>query len=148
MIPSIKKVLRTIFGANTDETKDNTTVQKKTPAVTALSLTDDTFEEKVLKADKPVVVDFFAPWCGPCQQMAPKVDQIASEYDGRLTVVKVDTDVNKRWARHFAVKQIPNVVYFYKGKLVHRTTGNLKIEDLRTACDNLLKAAAVESDED
>jgi thioredoxin 1 len=140
MIPSIKAALKRLFNDCGDS--DSETKQPKHAKVSSVALTDDTFEEKVLKSELPVVVDFFASWCGPCQEMGPKIEQLAQEYDGRLVVAKVDTDTFKRWQRQYEVKRIPTLIYFHKGKIVHRTTGNLKIETLRADCDSLLKPAS------
>jgi thioredoxin 1 len=139
MIASIKAALRRLCN-DTTESADSTT--PKSPSAKAALVTDDTFEQTVLKSETPVLVDFFASWCGPCQAMAPKLDQLAQEYDGKIAVLKVDTDVHKRWGRHFEVKNIPTLIYFNKGKVIHRTKGNLKIETLRADCNDLLKKAA------
>ncbi|CEN45509.1 Thioredoxin-2 (fragment) [Capnocytophaga canimorsus] len=75
----------------------------------ALEITDATFEEVVLKSDKPVVVDFWAAWCGPCRMLGPVIEEIAREYDGKAVVGKVDVDNNQDFAGKYGVRNIPTV---------------------------------------
>ncbi len=86
-------------------------------------VTDATFEEQVLKSDKPVMVDFWAPWCGPCRAVAPILEDLATEYDGKLVVAKVNTDENFRYAGQFGVMAIPTLIFFKDGKEVERIQG-------------------------
>lgn len=83
-------------------------------------VTDATFEESVLKSDKPVLVDFWAPWCGPCRMVSPIVDQIAEENSEKLTVVKVNTDENLETASKYGITSIP-ALYVFKGGEVAKT---------------------------
>ena len=89
----------------------------------ALEVGDDTFEGEVLQADLPVLVDFWAPWCGPCRMVAPVVDEIADQYSGRLKVVKVNTDDSPNTAVRFQVMSIPTLLLFKNGKAVEQIVG-------------------------
>lgn len=89
-----------------------------------ISVTDAEFEQKVLKADVPVVVDFWAPWCGPCRAIAPILDKLAGEYEGRLKIAKVNTDEEVRWASQFGIQGIPTLIVFKNGQEVERLIGS------------------------
>ena len=86
-------------------------------------ITDDTFEDVVLKADLPTAVDFWAVWCGPCKMIAPVLEEIADEYDGRLQVAKLDVDYNSQSAMQFGVMSIPTLILFKNGEAVERIVG-------------------------
>jgi thioredoxin 1 len=94
-------------------------------------VTDAAFEESVLKSDLPVIVDFWAPWCGPCRMVAPILDKIANEQAGKLIVAKVNTDENPEWAGRFGVQGIPTMLFVANGKIVHRQVGALPEPMLR-----------------
>lgn len=94
-------------------------------------VTDAEFEEKVLKSSLPVIVDFWAPWCGPCRMVAPILDKIAKEQMGKLVVAKVNTDENPDWATRFGVQGIPTMLFVANGKVVHRQVGALPEPMLR-----------------
>lgn len=89
----------------------------------ALVITDATFEEVVLKSDKPVVVDFWAAWCGPCRMVGPVIDEIHTEYEGKAVVGKVDVDANQEFAAKYGVRNIPTVLVFQNGEVVGRQVG-------------------------
>lgn len=88
-----------------------------------VAVTDDTFEEVVLKAELPTVVDFWAVWCGPCKMIAPVLDEISEDYDGKLQVAKLDVDHNNQSAMQYGVMSIPTLILFKKGQAVERIVG-------------------------
>lgn len=85
--------------------------------------TDANFDKEVLKADIPVLVDFWAPWCGPCRMVAPILDEIAQEYTGKLKVVKLNTDENQNTAISYGIRSIPTIGIFKDGKVVDAVIG-------------------------
>ncbi|KPM32306.1 Thioredoxin [Croceitalea dokdonensis DOKDO 023] len=89
----------------------------------ALEITDATFDEVVLKSDKPVVVDFWAAWCGPCRMVGPIIDEVSAEYEGKAVVGKVDVDANQEFAAKYGVRNIPTVLVFKDGEIVSRQVG-------------------------
>lgn len=89
----------------------------------ALTITDATFEEVVLKSDKPVMVDFWAAWCGPCRMVGPIIDELSTEYEGRAVIGKVDVDANQEFAAKYGVRNIPTVLVFKGGEVVGRQVG-------------------------
>ncbi|MDR6966585.1 thioredoxin 1 [Flavobacterium arsenatis] len=104
----------------------------------ALAITDATFDEVVLKSDKPVVVDFWAAWCGPCRMVGPVIDEIATEYEGKATVGKVDVDANQEFAAKYGVRNIPTVLVFQNGEVVGRQVGVAPKKAYTDAIDALL----------
>ena len=104
----------------------------------ALEITDSNFEETVLKSDKPVLVDFWAAWCGPCRMVGPIIDELSEEYEGKAVVGKVDIDSNQQYAAQFGVRNIPTVLVFKNGELVDRKVGVSSKNDYSQALDSLI----------
>lgn len=98
-------------------------------------ITKKDFEEKVLKSDKPVLVDFFAAWCGPCKIMAPTMDELAKELEGKAGIFKVDVDADSELANEYKVMSIPTIFIFKDGKPVNQLVGLHDKEALKKALD-------------
>ena len=88
-----------------------------------LTLTDDNFEQEVLQGDGPVIVDFWAPWCGPCRVLGPVVEELARDFEGQAKVGKLNVDESPRTAQRFGVRSIPTVLFFQNGELVDSVIG-------------------------
>jgi thioredoxin 1 len=108
---------------------------------TPVHVTDAAFEQTVLKSTLPVVVDFWAPWCGPCKMVAPILDKLAKEYTGKVLIAKVNTDENPEWAQRYGVQGIPTMLFVSGGKIVHRQVGALPERMLREALAQFLEVA-------
>jgi thioredoxin 1 len=104
-----------------------------------IHVTDTAFENTVLKSAIPVIVDFWAPWCGPCKMVAPALEKIAKENAGRVIVAKVNTDENSEWAMKYGVQGIPTMLFISGGKIVHRQVGALPEPVLRTVVTQFLE---------
>tara|TARA_B100001093_G_scaffold338565_1_gene323341 strand:- start:1840 stop:2163 length:324 start_codon:yes stop_codon:yes gene_type:complete len=89
----------------------------------ALEITDANFDEVVLKSEKPVMVDFWAEWCGPCRMLGPIIEELSNDYKGKVVVGKLDVDSNQEFAAKFGVRNIPTVLTFKNGELVNRQVG-------------------------
>ena len=100
---------------------------------------DNSFEDLVLKSGQPVLVDFWAPWCGPCRALAHVLDEIAGEYDGRLRVVKVNVDESPGIARRYRVMSIPTIMLVQGGELRETRTGLVSRDRLSAMVDNVLE---------
>ena len=101
-------------------------------------VTDATFEEEVLKSGEPVLVDFWAPWCGPCRMVAPIVEELAEEYDGKVEFRKLNTDDNPRTAAKYGIRSIPTLLMFKGGELVDQIIGFRPKGDLKRTIEKAL----------
>lgn len=104
-------------------------------------VTDEAFEKTVLQSTTPVIVDFWAPWCGPCKMIAPILDKLAAEYDDKVVIAKVNTDDNPEWAMKYGVQGIPTMLFVADGKIVHRQVGAMPERMLREAVSQFLEVA-------
>jgi len=104
-----------------------------------IHVTDQAFEKSVLQSDIPVIVDFWAPWCGPCKMVAPILDKLAKEYAGKILITKVNTDENPEWAGKFGVQGIPTMLFISEGKVLHRQVGALPERMLRDVLGQFLE---------
>lgn len=109
---------------------------------TPIHVTDAAFEKTVLQSSLPVIVDFWAPWCGPCKMVAPILDKLAKEFAGKLIVAKVNTDDNPVWAQKYGVQGIPTMLFIANGKVVHRQVGALPERMLRETLTQFLEVAS------
>lgn len=106
-----------------------------------LNVNDSTFDKAVLQSDIPVIVDFWAPWCGPCRMVAPVLEKIAKEFTGEVLVAKVNVDENQQWAGKYGVQSIPTMLFVVGGKIVHSQIGALPENLIRSILDQVLSVA-------
>lgn len=104
----------------------------------ALEITDANFEELVLKADKPVLLDFWAVWCGPCRMVGPLVEEISAEYEGKAVVGKVDVDSNPAVSAKFGIRNIPTILFFKNGEIVDKQVGAVPKQTIAGKLDAIL----------
>jgi thioredoxin 1 len=105
-------------------------------------VSDAEFENRVLESTVPVIVDFWAPWCTPCKMIAPILENIAQEYDGKLIVAKVNTDENPKWAMRYGVQGIPTLLFISNGKVVGQQVGVAPANVLKSKTDALLQTVS------
>lgn len=101
-------------------------------------ISDSTFEAEVLKSDLPVLVDFWAAWCGPCKVIAPVLEEIADEFAGKLRITKMNVDDNPTTPTRYSVRGIPNLIFFKGGQVVEQITGAVPKEQLTSAIQKVL----------
>jgi len=104
----------------------------------ALEVNDSNFDDIVLKSDKPVLVDFWAEWCGPCRMIAPALDEISKDYEGKAVVAKCDVDESPEVASRFGIRNIPTVLFFKDGKVADKQVGAVPKKNFVTKLENLL----------
>ena len=104
----------------------------------AIELTDANFEEVVLKSDKPVLVDFWAEWCGPCRMVGPIVEELSGDYEGKAVVGKVDVDNNPNISMQFGIRNIPTILFFKDGQVADKQVGAVPKNTLSAKIDALL----------
>ena len=110
-------------------------------AGTIIEVTDTNFQAEVIEADGPVLVDFWAPWCGPCRMVAPIVEELAGEYEGRVKFVKLNTDENPRIASSYGIRSIPTLLVFKGGEVAGQIVGFRPKSDLQKRLDAVLTPA-------
>jgi thioredoxin 1 len=101
-------------------------------------VTESNFEEIVVKSGKPVMLDFWAEWCGPCRAIAPKVEELAAEYEGRAIVAKCDVDSNNAIATKFGIRSVPTILFFQNGEVKDKVTGAVSKSQMAAKLDAIL----------
>lgn len=104
----------------------------------ALEVTDANFEELVLKSDKPVVVDFWAEWCGPCRLLGPIIEEMAGEYEGKAVIAKVNVDENPGVSAKFGIRNIPTVIFVKNGEIADKSVGAVPKNQLTAKLDAII----------
>jgi len=104
-----------------------------------IHVTDSSFEDEVLSSDKPVIVDYWAEWCGPCKMIAPLLDELADEYQGKLTVAKINIDENQETPQKYAVRGIPTLMMFKNGEVAGTKVGAMSKSQLSAFVDSLIE---------
>ena len=107
-----------------------------------IHISDSVFDQTVMQSQVPVIVDFWAPWCNPCKMIAPTLDKLAKEYDGKLLIAKINTDDNQEWMTKFGIQGIPTVLFVANGKVVHRQVGALPERMLRDIVTQFLEVVS------
>ena len=102
----------------------------------AEQITDATFDMQVLKSDQPVLLDFWAPWCGPCRALGPVIEELASEYAGRVLIGKMNVDENPVTPGKYGIRAIPTLILFKNGEAVEQVTGAVSKDAIKTILDN------------
>ncbi len=103
-----------------------------------LQVTDESFDEDVIKSDLPALVDFWAAWCGPCRAIAPIIDELAAQYDGKIKVVKMNVDENPKTPGKFGIRAIPTLILFKQGSVAEQITGAVSKSHIEEAIKRLV----------
>ena len=111
---------------------------KKKPKYQTTQVTDANFKELVVESKIPVLLDFYADWCGPCKVLGPIVDELAEEYEGKALVAKINTEINPMLSQHFKIKSIPTILFVHKGNLVERYNGLVPKPNLEEILDGYI----------
>lgn len=106
-----------------------------------VNINNESFEREVLQSTQLTIVDFWAPWCGPCKMIAPVLDDIASRYDGKVKVTKLNVDENSETSQRFGITSIPTLIFFNNGAIVDRITGAVSRGELETRINRLLNVS-------
>ncbi|NMC11260.1 MAG: thioredoxin [Chloroflexi bacterium] len=104
-----------------------------------IHVTDAAFEKTILQSKIPAIVDFWAPWCGPCKMVAPTLEKLAKEYADKILIAKVNTDENPEWATKYGIQGIPTMLFIVDGKIIHRQVGALPEVMLREVVNQFLE---------
>jgi thioredoxin 1 len=132
-------VLQSLFGKKESEPKSDAAAEAPVEAgAEPIHVTDASFQEEVLGADKPVLVDFWAPWCGPCKMIAQAIDELAAEYAEQAVVAKLNTDENGHIPAQYGIMGIPTLLLFKDGREVDRIVGLTRKQVLQAKLDRLL----------
>ena len=107
-------------------------------AENVVEFTDDNFDTEVLKSEVPVLVDFWAEWCGPCKQLTPTIDEIANEYTGKAVIGKLNVDENPNIASEYGIRSIPSLLFFKNGKVQKQIMGAVAKSEIANALDSII----------
>lgn len=118
--------------------------RKKEPKLQPIEITDYTFNDIIPTAEVPVLVDFYASWCGPCKMLAPFITELANEYDGRAIIAKIDVEKNPQLAAHFKVKSIPTLMFFHRGRLQDTFNGVIPKPNMEEILDMYISGDYIE----